>query len=281
MVTGRPPFHGETTWETIHQLTTQEPVPLRRLQPSVPADLETICLKCLEKEPCRRYATAEALADDLHRFRNGRPIVARPTPPWERAWKWARRRPAAAAFAALSAVTVLLLIGGGLLEARLVKQELAQRRRWDAVRAAAEDWIQQSQQAASAQDWQCARLHLLQALAHIGDEPDLQDLQARAQGLLDDATRRGTEQEQRQRTRQRQQQFWHWHDEALFHATHFTGWELPTDLKASQTAAQKALALFAVTPHGAPALDGTGLDSREQAALREGCYELLLVLAEA
>ena len=100
MLTGRPPFKGPSTMETLTQVVFEEPVPPSRLQPRVPRDLETICLKCLAKEPARRYATAEALADDLERFLAGTPIRARRTPAWERAAKWARRRPAAAALVA-------------------------------------------------------------------------------------------------------------------------------------------------------------------------------------
>src|SRR5439155_23571555 len=74
MLTGRPPFEGASTAETIYLLQTQEPVPPRRLRPNVSAAIETICLKCLEKQPQRRYATAGALAEDLRHFQRGEPI---------------------------------------------------------------------------------------------------------------------------------------------------------------------------------------------------------------
>jgi WD40 repeat protein/predicted Ser/Thr protein kinase len=108
MLTGRPPFQAATVLRTLDQVKTAEPVPPSRLQPDLPRDAETIALKCLEKDPNRRYADAAALADDLERFRAGWPILARPTGPLERLRKWIRRRPAVALLsAAVTAVTVL------------------------------------------------------------------------------------------------------------------------------------------------------------------------------
>ncbi len=97
LLTGRPPFRAETPLDTIFQVNNNDPVPPRRLVPKLPRDLETICLKCLEKVPARRYASAGDLADDLQRFLESKPIQARPTPAWERLAKWIRRRPAVAA----------------------------------------------------------------------------------------------------------------------------------------------------------------------------------------
>ena len=108
LLTGRPPFRGETTLETLDQVRSQEPVRTRRLRPSLRRDLDTICLKCLAKEPHKRYATALALAEDLKRFLNGEPIRARPVSWWEKGIKWARRHPAVAALSA-GVVAVILL----------------------------------------------------------------------------------------------------------------------------------------------------------------------------
>ncbi len=108
VLTGRPPFMGETPMETVRQVIDDDPVPPSRLVPRVPRDLETICLKCLQKEPKKRYESAQDLADDLDRYRSGNTIKARRTPVWERGCKWARRRPGKAMAAA---VGLLLLVG--------------------------------------------------------------------------------------------------------------------------------------------------------------------------
>jgi serine/threonine-protein kinase len=109
-LTGRPPFLAETPLETVLQVQLQEPVPPRRLQPKVPKDLETICLKCLHKEPHRRYADADGLAEDLRRFQAGETIRARPVGPLGRLGRWCRRRPLVASLLA----GVALLVAGHL-----------------------------------------------------------------------------------------------------------------------------------------------------------------------
>jgi WD40 repeat protein/serine/threonine protein kinase len=110
-LTGRPPFKASLPLDTILQVLSDEPVPPSRLNAAVPRDLETICLKCLEKEPARRYATALQLADDLHAFREDRPIAARPVGRLKQAWRWCKRN---LTVAALLALVILVLSAGAV-----------------------------------------------------------------------------------------------------------------------------------------------------------------------
>jgi WD40 repeat protein len=108
LLTGRPPFRGATLLETIEQVKTSEPVPPSRLVPKLPRDIETICLKCLEKDPAKRYNDAWALAEDLKRFKADEPIMARPIDSTERAWRWCRRNRLVAGLAGGIALAVVL-----------------------------------------------------------------------------------------------------------------------------------------------------------------------------
>jgi WD40 repeat protein len=109
LLTGRPPFRAATPLDTVLQVVSEEPVAPGRLNSKTPRDLETVCLKCLAKEAMRRYASAEALAEDLRRYQSGEPIAARPVGRLERGWRWCRRNPVVAG---LLAAVVIVTAGG-------------------------------------------------------------------------------------------------------------------------------------------------------------------------
>jgi WD40 repeat protein len=118
MLTGRPPFTGRDAWEVIPQVIRADPVAPRSLQPNVPRDLQTICLKCLQKETGRRYADAQSLADDLQRYLQGLPVLARPIGPVQRLSRWSRRNPMIAGLIALVVVVACAGFAGILWEWR-------------------------------------------------------------------------------------------------------------------------------------------------------------------
>jgi hypothetical protein len=133
-LTGRVPFRGTTTLETLRLVQTTEPVPPRRLRPALARDLETVCLRCLEKDLGRRYSSAGALADDLGHFLRGEPVAARPVGALGRGWRWCRRNPAVAALLGAVAATLLL----GTLVATLFAFK-AEHKADEAARVAAEE----------------------------------------------------------------------------------------------------------------------------------------------
>ena len=126
LLTGRPPFMADNPVNTLQMVTTQEPVPPRRWQPRTPRDLETICLKCLEKIPSRRYPTAQELAEDLGRFLAGEPIRSRPVSLVERCWRWCRLHPSVAALIAVAVLAVIVVMGVVVSYNRRLADELQQ-----------------------------------------------------------------------------------------------------------------------------------------------------------
>jgi tetratricopeptide (TPR) repeat protein/predicted Ser/Thr protein kinase len=180
LLTGRPPFEAETAVETVRQVAFEDPVPPCRLQPSVPRALETICLTCLEKEPRRRYVSAEALADDLLRFCAGERTRARPLTPLQRVLRWAKRHPAAAALVLVSGLAVLGLLAVSLSYnvALREKARLAEERRNEAQRQweRAEMYFQRARAA-------------VQQLTELGQEglADIPQLEPLRRDLLENA----------------------------------------------------------------------------------------------
>lgn len=182
-LTGRAPFVAASVVESLQKITQEEPLSPRKLQPSVPRDLATICLKCLEKQPIRRYASAAELADDLHRFMNGRSIIARPAPFWEVAWKKARRRPAETL---LGLVIFLCAIGAmGWFGYR----SSAERNRIALLRTQVGELAKQGRAAAEDGLYDQAVLHMTQAWRLVQSEPALADLSLGIEGWLDHCQR--------------------------------------------------------------------------------------------
>ncbi len=143
LLTGRPPFKAATIMDTLHQVLTEEPVPPRQLQSQTPRDLETICLKCLHKEPGKRYPTAEELAEDLRRFQAGEVIAARPAGRLERGWRWCQRNPTLAGalaavlltFAAATTVSTVLAMLANQARGQIEKETADARRQRSAADA--------------------------------------------------------------------------------------------------------------------------------------------------
>jgi WD40 repeat protein len=121
-LTGAPPFCGATPLDILDQVRSREPQSPSRLQPGLPRDLVTVCLKALAKEPARRYASAAALADDLGRFLADRPVMARPVRLWERGWRWCRRNPVLSGVSAVAAALLLALLIGGWVASLVVRE---------------------------------------------------------------------------------------------------------------------------------------------------------------
>ncbi len=192
MLTGRPPFRGETASETERQVIAEEPVPPARLNPKVPRDLETICLKCLQKDPQRRYADAGALAEDVRRFVEGRPIQARRISILERAWRWCRRNPAGAALAVMILVLVGLSVGGALwLQRQQLERRIEAEVRRGRARLAIEAALGHQEDLRQQGLWEDAKRELALAETHLYDagSDELQRRLAQAHYELDQAIR--------------------------------------------------------------------------------------------
>jgi tetratricopeptide (TPR) repeat protein len=280
LLTGRPPFQGETVWATLAQVIGSDPAPPRQLAPLAPRDLETICLKCLHKDPTRRYGSADGLADDLARFLDCRPILARPTPAWERTWKWVRRRPAAAASAAVALIltAALAVAHEGDLRTRLARAER------EAAAADVDRMLQDVQAKVNAGHWQEAgdQLHE-RALARLTAARETFPSDIRLDELAGAADRLQTQIDGRLTDEARLRRFRTLRHDVGFDATPFGGSNAGDRLRRTRAAVGKALGLFNLSPGrgSKPALETPYFTAAEMTEICEGCCELLLELADA
>ena len=285
LLTGRPPFVGPTILATLDLVKNVEPVPPRHLQPDVASDLETICLKCLRKEPHHRYESAEALAEDLGRYLDGEPILARPTPHWERAWKWVRRRPAIAALVIVSTLSLLAAIGLGLeyrADRNFRAEQVRKRRRWDPDAGGAVHPARRRgappQGLGRRQGPDVQRPGPARHRAAVG-----RDERRRREESVAVRVARSPSRSRHDAARARYSAFNRSYDEAVFYQSQYTGLDPEANLRASRAAARHALEQFRPKdgPDAGLALDPGDFDSAEVASVIERYYELALILAEA
>jgi tetratricopeptide (TPR) repeat protein len=284
MLTGRPPFKGENRLETIRQVISDDPIAPSRLVPLVARDLETICLKCLKKEPDKRYPSAQALADDLGRYSSGEPIKARPTPFWERGAKWARRHPLKAA-----ASIVVVLLSSGLIAGRFdYEQKLFARQTAGLI------LLQKTDLAQSQGELEAAQLELSEFLPSVKDDKRLESLAVR---IADKRKRIGdrllalesehTKQNRFRAERSDLQKFRALRNEAQLYAARLMVVDPAEHQKALRGTVLAALNLYSHRPEAAASAWSlveplpAALDPAEQAEVRGACHDLLLVLAEA
>jgi tetratricopeptide (TPR) repeat protein/tRNA A-37 threonylcarbamoyl transferase component Bud32 len=192
MLTGRPPFRGDTASETERQVIAEDPVPPARLNPKVPRDLETICLKCLHKDPQRRYANAGALGEDIRRFSEGRPIQARRTSPLEHAWRWCVRKPAEAALAVMAIALLGVSVAGALwVQRQQIERRIEAELKRGRARLAIEETLGRQEDLRQQGLWEDARSELTLAETRLSDagSDELRQRLVRAHSELDQAIR--------------------------------------------------------------------------------------------
>ena len=295
VLTGRPPLKGETVIETIRLVIHTDPVPPSRLVPRIARDLETICLKCLHKDPQKRYASAAEFADDLDRFREGKPIKARPTQLWERGLKWSKRRPLAATFLALGLVAFIGITGGAIGYQRHVRIENDRRNSLVLEQTnRGMELLDQADKSSTTEALQKARFDLATFLSDARDEDRLKgisgliaDKKKRVGEQLEVLASRESAQKQVHLERERFQKFLELRQEGQLYAAGFGVLDATDRLKKLRGSAHAALFTYAQDPKASdkawtlaqplPA----ALTEPEKARVADDCYDLLLILSQA
>jgi serine/threonine protein kinase/Tfp pilus assembly protein PilF len=277
----RPAFEEHDRRRLVKLVTTTEPPRLDRLMPSVPRDLVTIIHKAIDRDPAHRYDSAGDLAADLQRFIDDEAILARPVRPWERARKWARRRPAAAALVALSVAVVMGLFAGVLFVNAMLRHQLRERE-LAALRDQIADRRVKASEALRAKDPDEAIMLLEEALEKTKADPSLGEFVSEIQEQLSGAyqDKRDNDPKLRKEAREKYDRFRHFHEEALFRATFPLSRDTLAEASAAQQAAESALGLFGWKRGLEWNLTLANPYRECEADIRAGCYELLLLLAD-
>ncbi len=266
LLTGRAPFRHMNPLVTIAQLLVKPPPPMSQFRPGIPSELEVICLKCLEKAPGNRYATALDLAEDLQRWRSARPIQAKPVPRLVRAARWGRRHPIVMTTLTLTLLS-LTAVGTsfGYVQWRDRQQTLQLTQQVDQL-------LVDARAATTAEKWSNAQASVVQAQTLLAPSPLAANYQERVDELrtLIDAGRKAE---------QRLKEFQSLRDEALFYQAQSAGLSLVSDNKRTREAAQTALALFGLDT--GPEQTSPTPAWAEKPKVRTACYELMLVWASA
>ena len=277
MLTGRPPLKASNRSQTIELVRTQEPVPPRQLVPTVPRDLELICLKCLRKDPAARLPSAHELAEELRRFQDGRPIKTRPAPPWEKAWKWSKRNRAAASLIIVSVALAAIFVA-------YLFRELREERRIGVLRTKVATFQAQADEVKQ-NDIAEANKHLHAAFQIIRGEPSLADMEPGLVALQTEVDRLEAEERSKKEAEDAFVAFMKALESARFHGMVFTGGDLPAtrdeNVAKAQEACREGLARFQIKRDGGADLGFPkymGDDRRRTCTL--GCYEMLLIWAE-
>jgi serine/threonine protein kinase/Tfp pilus assembly protein PilF len=295
VLTGRPPLKGETAMETVRLVIHDDPVPPSRLVPRLARDLETICLKCLSKAPQKRYESAEALAADLDRYREGKPIAARPISRWERGLKWSRRHPLAAAVLAALVLGFIGLTTGviGYQRYNLVQKE--RRNTWVLTQQnIGLERLELADQSRSPTELQKAQVDLATFLKDAAGELRLRPISLRVEAKqkwvsdrLEELSSREAAQERDRVAHERFEKFRELRQEAQLCAAGF-GVLVATDrLQKLRSAAHAALATYAQDPGArddawslAKPLPAE-LSQAEKSRVADDCYDLLLIRSQA